>query len=338
MKHIIFCLWLLINFYGLKTQVNLEEGLIAYYPLNGNALDASGNAYHATINDAPAPIQDCKLEDDMAYGFDGDDDVIIIPNNEAFNFGTDDEFAISAWVQVPPTQASEIGTVADIIGKWPSASLSVPYPFTIRLYNQNSSNAGKIVGSRFDGSCDNRASVVSTTLFNNTKWNHVVFQRTSADELELYVNGLLESTAPDVTTCPTTNSETVVFGVRSSVAQNLRPYTGGLDEIRFYDLSLNQEEIDALYGKVISSSSHTLANSTIKVFPNPVSGCQLQVSVRGQEAAKTVIFDASGRLMGEVRQGRLPNLEAGVYFLRILTQEGLITVKRVVIFGCRGQV
>ena len=43
----LMCIGLTIN-----AQVNLNTGLSAHYPFNGNANDQSGNGNHGTVNDA----------------------------------------------------------------------------------------------------------------------------------------------------------------------------------------------------------------------------------------------------------------------------------------------
>ena len=41
-----------VNISNSTTSVNLKQGLIAYYPFNGNANDASGNNNPGTVNGA----------------------------------------------------------------------------------------------------------------------------------------------------------------------------------------------------------------------------------------------------------------------------------------------
>ena len=37
---------------SVSAQVNIANGLLAYYPYNGNANDESGNGYNGTVNGA----------------------------------------------------------------------------------------------------------------------------------------------------------------------------------------------------------------------------------------------------------------------------------------------
>jgi hypothetical protein len=51
-KFLAFLPLLLITCISSFSQVNLNNGLVAYYPFNGNANDASGNGNNATFNNA----------------------------------------------------------------------------------------------------------------------------------------------------------------------------------------------------------------------------------------------------------------------------------------------
>ena len=62
--------------YALAQEVDLESGLLAYYPFNGNANDESGNGNNGTVNGA-ALAADRFGEAGKAYSFDGEDHIKI---------------------------------------------------------------------------------------------------------------------------------------------------------------------------------------------------------------------------------------------------------------------
>src|SRR5215475_7065552 len=66
-------------------QVNLSQGLLAYYPFNGNANDASGNNNHGTPMNGVQLTTDRFGNANSAYLFDGVDDYITIPNSASLN-------------------------------------------------------------------------------------------------------------------------------------------------------------------------------------------------------------------------------------------------------------
>ncbi len=88
-------------------HVDLNNGLIAYYPFNGNANDESGNGYSGTVYGATLTT-DRFGNSDSAYSFDGVDDYIdthyVAQNETALSF--------SVWVNlnsIPSTYNAIIG-------------------------------------------------------------------------------------------------------------------------------------------------------------------------------------------------------------------------------------
>ena len=62
-------------------QVNLNNGLLAYYPFNGDAKDASGNGNDGTPQNGAQLTTDRFGNPNSAYYFDGIDDYISINDN-----------------------------------------------------------------------------------------------------------------------------------------------------------------------------------------------------------------------------------------------------------------
>ncbi len=82
----------------------IDDGLVAYYPFNGNADDASGNKNHGTVNGASL----CPDKSDVvesAYCFDGLDDYIAFPDG-VFGISVAG-FTFSCWVSTSATDFQE---------------------------------------------------------------------------------------------------------------------------------------------------------------------------------------------------------------------------------------
>ncbi|ETR66729.1 MAG: hypothetical protein OMM_05511 [Candidatus Magnetoglobus multicellularis str. Araruama] len=75
-------------------EIDLENGLVAYYPFNGNANDESGNGNHGVVHGASL-AEDRFLNKNSAYSFDGYDDYIQIDGIK--NIFSND-FTVSLWV------------------------------------------------------------------------------------------------------------------------------------------------------------------------------------------------------------------------------------------------
>ena len=73
----------------------LKEGLVAYYPFNGNAKDESGNGNDGEVKGA-TPAEDRHGKDEKAYVFDGEDDFIEIVDSD--NLRTP-YITVTAWLK-----------------------------------------------------------------------------------------------------------------------------------------------------------------------------------------------------------------------------------------------
>jgi len=74
----------LFSFSSSFSQIKLDSGLMAYYPFNGNANDASGNGNNAVFNNASL-TNDRFGNPNSAYSFNGIDNYIRVPNASAIN-------------------------------------------------------------------------------------------------------------------------------------------------------------------------------------------------------------------------------------------------------------
>jgi len=78
---------------GSSAQINLKEGLVAYYPFNGNADDLSGNDNHGIINGA-IPTTGKNGKENTAYLFNGISNFISLPK-PFFNGSKVSQFTLS---------------------------------------------------------------------------------------------------------------------------------------------------------------------------------------------------------------------------------------------------
>ena len=69
---------------------DFQNGLVAWYPFDGNASDMSGNGNHGTVNGA-VPSTDRFWDAGKAYEFDGVDDYILLPDNDLLELNATDQ-------------------------------------------------------------------------------------------------------------------------------------------------------------------------------------------------------------------------------------------------------
>ncbi len=96
-------------------EVDLKEGLVLYYPFNGNADDASGNNVNGKVFGATLTA-DRNGNKNSAYRFDGDRDYVEVGSTSDFNFIHDgSDFTISTWVK-HNTEVEKSGILGNTIG------------------------------------------------------------------------------------------------------------------------------------------------------------------------------------------------------------------------------
>ena len=207
-----------------------QSNLIGHWPLDSNALDISGNAYHGTIHGATPDTGHTGMPG-TAYRFDGVNDYIVIDEDSAFDFETLDTFEITLWMKADMNFYAGSGN--DLITKWKDqTSFNDDYPFAIRIMN-GGANYGKIYAARFSRTCLQMPRTWSDSNLRDSLWHFIQFRRSSDDSLRLFVDGVLQETSWDSTSCSTSTIDSLYFGRRGGT-KNHSFYKGLLDDIKIY--------------------------------------------------------------------------------------------------------
>jgi hypothetical protein len=220
----------------------LNNSLVACYPFNGNANDASGNNYHGTVIGATLGT-DRFGNANSAYYLNGTSNYISV----APNYPDATKFSVSTWIK-PSGNAASDGVIL-----WDGNSLCGNDVVLVYKNNTISVRADK------NGATLNTWSpptpdqvVVSPSLFN--QWYHVVWVMDSAQSY-IYVNGTLVKTI-NVKGSGVGDHYTPTFGAFNdgNTAPCGSPMTnffdGGLDDIRIYNRSLSSMEVSILYNNI----------------------------------------------------------------------------------------
>jgi PKD repeat protein len=238
------CLFFAINSFA---QVNLTNGLVAYYPFNGNANDESGNGNNPIFNNASL-TSDKLGKPKSAYHFNGSNQYMQIRNNPSINF--ENKITISAWVKVTGFYEGKCHGNR-IIMKGDTDGLDGNYTLT---FDDNAFTGGqncytekvdKLHQNFYGPYTSNPARGYKPNLITN-KWYHLVYTSDGIN-VKLFVDCELKSTG-QIGYANFSNEYDLFFGKLNNYQY---PYwfNGDMDEVRIYNRALNESEILALCNK-----------------------------------------------------------------------------------------
>jgi|GEM_PF-5761137 len=205
----------------LMAQVNLNKGLVAYYPFNGNAVDATGNGYNGSFGSDVTLSTDRYGRANKAYNFSGGQGISVSPFS---NTGGPTGGTMSFWMKSTST-AQYVQMV------W-----GVPGTIWLNLFT-----TGHYVGV-YDGVAGSHSSSnESKSTVNDGNWYNLT-STNDGSTTRVYVNGVLENTYSDV---ELKTSVGLVIGAYNS-GYNVG-YSGKLDDVRIYFRQLSDSEVMAVY-------------------------------------------------------------------------------------------
>jgi hypothetical protein len=217
----------------------LNDGLMAYYPFNGNANDASGNANNGTTHGEVALTQDHNGKTNSAYFFDGIDDYISVP--DAPSLHPYDQLTISLWVR-----SDKNDFWIPILHKGGQQDGTDCY--LNREYSVFVQPSWSVGGIEINSSGDVSPCEIYTNTSPITTGRWYFFTGVvdlHNHEVNAYLDGVLQGkiTAPD--NVIRSNSNELRIGQSEETAYP--PFNGIIDEIRIYNRALSATEIQKLY-------------------------------------------------------------------------------------------
>ncbi len=205
------------------------DGMVAYYPFDGDIMDASGNNHHIPSGGIDGTFVDGHLASDpanTALHFDGSN-VLTLPDEAAFDLTG---FTIAFWVSTESTTNNPVVLAkgADF-GNYAVQALQI---------NSRASYVHALAGGG-----NTSAGFGTATL--GTTFTHLAVTY-SGSQLVLYRDGVQQSSP--AAGAPVQNNTPVTLGGGVTGPAN---FVGAIDELRFYSRVLSGPEIGALAGSSI---------------------------------------------------------------------------------------
>ena len=211
------------------SPVQLNKNLLAYYPLNGNVGDSSGNNFHGTSFQLTY-ANDRQLNSNHAVSFNGTDGYIGLPliigmNNKSqlsFNFLLNSDFV------------------------FPKANSSV-----ITLFYNGNTQFSLSADTKKLGVIINNVNHLTTTTIPVSKWSQIsiLYNGNSTikkNRLALYIDGELKEYFGNDLTPENTGNSTITSMNAIGAYIGKYYFKGFIDEVRIYDRLLQLSEISFL--------------------------------------------------------------------------------------------
>ncbi len=226
------------------THAGLSDGLVAYYPFNGNANDESGNGNNGTVHGATLTT-DRSGHVNSAYSFYGS--YIYIGKPVPLSVAAKNEITLAAWINPPVypssndlgmiigSQCDPCGTAGAAIhldGRYMHGGIPGGICFQIGLENYGWTTTSS------EGTTG-----VAVPL---NQWSHVVATWKSGDTKKVYINGQL------VTNWPTVWNGNIKYTSDTGMEIGRQPdagryFNGAIDDLRIYNRALSDSEVQQLY-------------------------------------------------------------------------------------------
>ena len=238
MKKLLFVLLILIvaTSYAQVPSYVPTNGLVGYWPFNGNALDESGNGNNGTVNGATLTTDRFGS---VGKAYSTTNGYISCSNN---NIPTNNVFTINYWFK----RYSDFG-IGEVISL---GSSSNTYWGCVMGNNYFTMNYGR--------GCGSTGSSPASIPLSDTSWHYVTFVSNGLNQnTKIYFDGVFFQSTTNANSngvCSTTN---LYFGV--DIFSLIELFNGKLDDISIYNRSLSATEIQNLYN---ASAPPCIANIT----------------------------------------------------------------------------
>lgn len=233
-----------------------SDGLVAYYPFNGNANDESGNGNNGTVHGALLAA-DRFGSANSTFRFDGTSAYIEVPSSTTLTFAQ--QITVSAWMRTDhflPSQADGGGSGYCLVTKGRDIEGKDDWACLV------DGNAQRFALSVANGWVYWNA----TTPLSASVWQQVIYSF-DGSKMRTFLNGQISGQQPAPGTFDI-SAGSVRIGAYAPVngVQSKAFFRGELDDVRIYNRALTEQEIKDLYRyEAPDQPSVSIAVQTVEV-------------------------------------------------------------------------
>jgi hypothetical protein len=214
-----------------SAQSWITNGLVAYYPFNGNANDASGNGHNASTNSGATLATDRFGHINSAYHFQN-----AFLNYTNIPVSLAGPYSFSVWMKL-----DDVGNAA--IGELNDPNYDCNANPQIYLNNQTVTYAHCGYGP---GSGSSIALFFSDAGSLTNAWHQLFVSVAAGGQTMVFRDGVLMTNTPE-SLWPTTTRINLTLGASANTASPMDFARVNLDDIRVYNRALSTNEVQQLY-------------------------------------------------------------------------------------------
>ena len=222
-----------------------SNGLVGWWPFNGNANDESGNGNNGTVNGATLTTDRFGVAD-KAYSFDGSTSHIDVQFSNSLN-SIQTGITMSAWILMDGgTGAGTPPRIMELRGAYGNGGDA-----GLVMLAQDNSNIERTFEVRWHNNYGNtNVSISPTNSVPSLTWHHVLFSADGSTALgKFYVDGILLNTNANqqmqgVINACNYNNNPLIIGAESNL---IGKWGGKLDDIGIWNRALTEAEIATLF-------------------------------------------------------------------------------------------
>lgn len=258
----------------IKRKTGPEKEPLAYFPLNVDAKDYSGNDLHAVVAGTQQANDALGLAG-FAYRISSSDDIIYLPDNPILDF--ENGITLSCWISVSPT-----GREAFVLshGSWEKRwKISLTPDNRIRWTVKTTQGVKDL---------DSKEPIQADQFY------HITVTYTGYS-MELYIDGELDNYGAQQGKMPAAD-QALTFGQKST-GETQYYLNGIIDEVRIFTEALDPwqvETLKSLWQEVVIAVETEWMDHLIP-YPNPVNGNAFILPVSSMHIQSAGIITADGR-------------------------------------------
>ena len=270
-----------------------EEGLVAHYPFEGDANDATPYENHGAIGGDPQfeTVTDRPNAAGQAIVFDGVQDSVLAPNAPQL---ISDYTTVSFWVRVDSINLSDAESYILDFGHW-DQRWKVSLPQHTKIVWTTNSKTDLLPNSISDMDSGDGNELVRGF------WWYVTMVHDGTDDI-IYVDGEEANRKPAEGEL---NSTARAFGMGSNNVDGGQYFIGAIDEVKVYNKALTADEVEKLYNTGTTGISYInkeLQQYVKVLYPNPATDrLTLEHSFSTPQTLLIRVFNQQGSQVDQVK-------------------------------------